>query len=112
MQYWHNGQWVNETPAETITQTPDLQLVTAQLIATVNDITPTHVYIDANDEPKTVILPDYANVIVYKTDASANIVTIVPQGTDTVLFQASTTLTAQGQTIHLLKKNTNWYAIG
>ncbi|MBV5336561.1 MAG: hypothetical protein J0653_00680, partial [Deltaproteobacteria bacterium] len=72
---------------------------------------PTVTYADASAGPVNVNLPLTGEVIVIKTDATANPVTITATGGKTILRQASIDLTGQDESIRINMNGTNWYRI-
>jgi hypothetical protein len=68
-------------------------------------------YIDATAGPTNFNLPTVGEVIIIKIDATANPVTITATGGQTVLRQASISLTLQDESIHLVLNGINWYKI-
>ncbi len=74
-------------------------------------IAPTVTYADASVGTVIANLPISGEVIIIKTDASSNPVTVTGTGGKTVLRQTSIDLTVQDESIHLVMNGTNWYRI-
>ncbi|HBA72194.1 MAG TPA: hypothetical protein DCZ63_08420 [Geobacter sp.] len=67
---------------------------------------------DASAGPAVAQLPAAGEVIVIKTDATENAVTVTPLEGHTVCREATIDLTLQDEAIHLKFNGTNWYRIG
>lgn len=72
---------------------------------------PTVTYADASVGQVIANLPASGEVIIIKTDATANPVSVTGTGGKTVLRQTSIDLTVQDESIHLVMNGTNWYRI-
>ncbi len=72
---------------------------------------PTVTYADASAGTVIANLPGSGEIIIIKTDATANPVTVTGTGGKTVLRQTSVDLTTQDEAIHLIMNGTNWYRI-
>ena len=92
----------------------NLALKTASYTISVNGgagIAPTVTYVDASVGSVIANLPSSGEVIIIKTDATANPVTVTGTGGNTVLRQASIDLSVQDESIHLIMNGSNWYRI-
>lgn len=120
-----NAIHFNNSPAAGLLVNPDGSVVIAPSTATQVNAnysmlsTERGIYADASGGPITVTLPDLAsiatgeNLYVRKTDTSANTVTVVGNGGQTIGGGASVVLSTHNQLVHVRDNNsaTNWLKI-
>lgn len=67
--------------------------------------------VDASSAPVTFDLDPYTDIILIKTDATANAVTVLDTSGKTVMRQANIAIVNQDEAFHFTLIDSNWYRI-